>query len=108
MCHLNGVCAYVWTYKVKPSERSTFIDAYGPNGVWNKFFSKSSGYIRTDLLSDEEDPNRFCTIDYFKDKNARADLVAANKKEFDEIDQHWEAATIEEQFIGLFGVKSEA
>ena len=108
MSKVHGHCAYVWTYRVDPAQRQAFEEAYGPNGVWNRFFSQSPGYIRTDLLADAADPDRFSTIDYFKDANARAELVAAQKDEFDAIDQRWENATIEETFIGMFNVRSDA
>ncbi len=105
---INGACAYVWTYKVKPEQREAFAEAYGPNGVWPEFFSQSPGYIRTDILADNDDPNRFSTIDYFKNTEARPALVAEQAEAFAAIDKRWEEATVEETFIGVFAVHSNA
>ncbi|MEO1241548.1 MAG: antibiotic biosynthesis monooxygenase [Pseudomonadota bacterium] len=106
--HVNSACAYVWTYRVKPEWRERFAEAYGPNGVWRAFFMKSSGYIRTDLMRDDDDPDRFATVDYFKDSQSRTDVVAANSEEFEKIDSEWEEATIEESFIGMFVTESNS
>lgn len=105
---INGACAYVWTYKVKPELRTEFADAYGPDGVWVKFFSQSPGYIRTDILADNNDPDRFSTIDYFVNAEARPALVAERAEAFAALDKRWEEATVEETFIGVFAVHSNA
>ena len=102
-----AACAYIWTYKVKPERRGEFEKAYGAKGVWADFFSKSSGYIRTDLLIDSQDPNRFSTIDYFKDRISRPALVKEFADEFATIDKCWEEATLEESFVGEFILAGE-
>ena len=101
----NAGCAYVWVYKVKSERWDEFAAAYGADGVWARFFSKSPGYIRTEMLIDAHDPNRFSTIDYFKDRGARPALVEKYADEFAEIDKRWEEATLEETFIGEFLVE---
>lgn len=105
---INGACAYVWTYKIKAGHRDAFVEAYGSDGVWAQFFSKSPDYIRTDILADNDDPNRFSTIDYFENAQARPALVAKYADEFAAIDKRWEEATLEETFIGVFAVHSNA
>lgn len=96
--------AYVWAYKVKPQSRAAFVRAYGPNGEWANFFSRSPGYVRTDLLADKDDENRFVTIDYFRDDKARGMLVEELADAYKAIDKRWEDATDEEVFIGAFHV----
>lgn len=103
---INGAYAYIWTYRVWPESREAFAKAYGPNGEWVRFYAQSDNYIRTDLLIDEKNPDRFSTIDYFKTKESRDGLVRARKQKFDEIDQRWDEATIEEEFVGFFKVNS--
>lgn len=105
---INGACAYIWAYKVKAENRNAFAKAYGPEGVWVEFFSKSPAYIRTDILADNEDSNRFSTIDYFENPEARPALIAEYAEAFAAIDKLWEAATVEETFIGAFAVHSKA
>jgi len=105
---INGACAYVWAYKIKPERRDDFVEAYASDGVWTAFFSQSPAYIRTDILADNDDPNRFSTIDYFENAEARATLVNEHKEAFAKIDKRWEEATLEETFIGVFTVESNA
>jgi hypothetical protein len=94
--------AYIWSCRVKREWRERFRDAYGPSGEWAKFFAKSEGYIRSDLLNDEKDAGRFVTIDYFQDAEARGELVAKFGAEYKAIDARWQDATLEETFIGAF------
>ena len=105
---INDACAYIWVYEVKPAHRDAFVDAYGPDGVWKEFFSKSPDYIRTDLLTDAADPNRFVTVDYFTNANARPALVEAHAKEFSALDAQWEEVTLREEFVGAFSATSRA
>jgi hypothetical protein len=96
--------AYVWSYRVKPERIEDFARAYGPDGEWAAFFRRSAGFIRTDLLSDANAPDRFVTIDYFADATSRAALIDAEANDYARIDAKWRDATLEEAFIGEFEV----
>lgn len=105
---IPAMTAYVWAYTVRPESREAFAAAYGPNGEWAEFFQRCSpGYVRTDLLFDEADENRFVTIDYFVDGSARRRLVETHAGEYNAIDKRWQDATIEEVFVGAFRVDAK-
>jgi quinol monooxygenase YgiN len=94
--------AYIWEYIIDERKRGDFLHYYEPEGVWVNLFRKGEGYIRTELLEDQENPQRFLTIDYWKSK---ADIDAFLKKhtqEFERIDKMCESFTQSERFLGDF------
>lgn len=99
--------AYLWAYHVRPEQVEAFRRAYGPEGEWADFFRRSDAYIRTDLLSDRTEPNRFVTIDYFADPQARAHLLEAYGDVYLALDRRWTAATLTEAVIGEFSLNAE-
>ena len=107
MMHRNNATAYVWSYEVKADRAAAFRGAYGPDGVWAAFFAESADYLGTDLLEDRSRPNRFVTIDYFREPDARQKLVDARAATYREIDAEWGTATISESFIGEFKNSTE-
>jgi hypothetical protein len=94
--------AYVWAYDVDPACVAAFRRAYGPDGAWATFFSRSESYLGTDLLEDRSEPTRFVTIDYFVDAAARARLLEDHRDEYVTIDRRWETATLSEMFLGEY------
>ena len=93
---------YVWRYVVDSGRRSEFHDNYGPNGTWARLFSRESGYIRTELMRDDNDENVYLTVDYWVSKADRDLFRKRYAREFDELDSACEAFTLEEEFIGDF------
>jgi heme-degrading monooxygenase HmoA len=94
--------AYIWRYKIEPSRRPAFLAAYNPNGEWAQLFSRDPSYIETVLLQDDEDRDRYVTIDYWKSKADRDSFRERNSIEFESLDSRCEAFTKEEQFFGDF------
>jgi hypothetical protein len=99
--------AYLWAYHVRPEQVEAFRHAYGPDGEWAAFFRRSDAYIRTDLLLDRTEPNRFVTIDYFAEPQARAHLLEAYGDAYLALDRRWAAATLTETVIGEFSLDAE-
>jgi hypothetical protein len=99
--------AYLWAYHVRPEQVEAFRHAYGPDGEWAAFFRRSDAYIRTDLLLDRTEPNRFVTIDYFAEPQARAHLFEAYGDAYLALDRRWAAATLTETVIGEFSLDAE-
>ena len=56
----------VWEFRVKAGREAEFVEKYGPEGVWARFFRRSEGYIRTELVNDVTDRLRFLTLDYWR------------------------------------------
>ena len=94
--------AYIWQYKIKPTNRSDFLAAYQPNGEWARLFSRDPSYIETVLLRDDEDENRYVTIDYWRCKADRDSFRKRFSIEFEDLDDKCEAFTVAEQFLGDF------
>ncbi len=92
--------AYVWRYTIDPVHRSAFLAAYTAKGEWAQLFSRDPSYLKTSLLQDAEDENRYMTIDYWV---SRADRDAFREKysiEFNKLDSRCEEFTRDEQFLG--------
>ena len=92
--------AYVWRYSIDPDHRSGFLAAYSPTGEWAQLFSRDPSYLRTLLLQDAEDENRYMTVDYWKSRADRDSFRERHSAEFNKLDARCEEFTTEEQFLG--------
>jgi len=101
---MDGPTTYVWTYRVRDDRVAAFRAAYGPDGDWARFFRRHPDYLGTELYADAGDPARFMTIDRFARPDAREELVAENRADFEALDALWEEATLEEAYVGAFGL----
>ena len=93
---------YVWDFVVSKSSVLEFEKCYGPNGEWAKLFRRNAGYLKTELIKDKTDPQRYLTIDYWQSEKHYADFLAKYKFEYDELDRKFEALTVQETKIGVF------
>ncbi len=98
--------AYIWEYSVRPEAVEEFVEAYGPLGDWTLLFSRSEGYIRTELVRDEQDPTRFLTIDYWRSRTDKDAFRQSFSGEFEALDRKCESYTEVEQFLGDFEILS--
>jgi len=94
--------AYIWQYSIKPASRQDFLAAYNPSGEWAQLFSRDPSYIGTVLLQDDDDENRYLTIDYWISKADRDSFRERYSVELDSLDRKCEEFTKEEQFLGDF------
>lgn len=92
--------AYIWQYTIKQAHKQAFLAAYEPKGDWARLFSRDPAYIETVLLGDDQDENRYVTIDFWRSKADRDAFRARYSVEFDELDSRCEEFTEEEQFLG--------
>ncbi|MBI1357330.1 MAG: hypothetical protein GC160_23560 [Acidobacteria bacterium] len=99
-----GLFCYVWRYRVRPERREEFRDAYGPDGDWVRLFRRDPGHVRTTLLADHDDPNRFVTIDLWTSREAFAAFRRLWAEEFEAIDRRCAELTAEESLLGDFAV----
>jgi hypothetical protein len=53
-----------WQFRPKRGAERQFEAAYGPHGVWAKFFMRGEGFIATELNHDLRDPGRYLTLDF--------------------------------------------
>lgn len=98
---------YVWEYRVRPENVSTFEAGYGPSGEWVDLFSRDPRYLRTELLRDREDPSRFITIDYWTSREACLAFREQWREQFTTIDQKYDEITESEMHLGDFDVDPE-
>lgn len=97
----------LWEYIVKDDHRDQFIAIYSPDGAWSKLFSKHPGFIRTELIQDSSNPNRFVTIDHWVSLSAYSDMKHRSRNEYKAIDEHCEVFTVDENYIGVFELLSD-
>lgn len=93
---------YIWRFTIAPSMRSRFLEAYSPNGEWAQLFALDPGFIKTELLQDEEHPDRYLTIDYWTSRAARDNFQATFAEQYSELDERCESCTVAEEFVGDF------
>ena len=92
----------VWGFVVKAGQQASFEAAYGPSGDWTKLFRVDAGYIRTELISDSENPGQYLTLDYWASSQAYEEFRVHHAEEYELIDRRCEALTESEELIGKF------
>jgi quinol monooxygenase YgiN len=92
----------VWEFRPRPGAETRFEEAYGPQGVWAKFFRSDEGFVGTELNRDLKNPGRYITIDLWVSQAAFEAFRAAHMAEYQAIDQQCEALTAEEKPLGTF------
>jgi heme-degrading monooxygenase HmoA len=90
----------IWEFEVSSDSAPAFEELYGTNGEWARLFRKSSGYLKTDLLLDMHEPNRYVTIDYWRSQSEYRQFKHEFASEYLVLDNRGERLTIAERFIG--------
>jgi len=96
---------YIWEFRANQTRIAEFESAYGPGGRWAQLFRKAPGYLRTELLKDPVEANRYLTIDYWVDREAYERFSRNFGAEYKELDMACEAFTESEKHIGEFEVR---
>jgi heme-degrading monooxygenase HmoA len=92
----------VWEFHVREEERQQFALIYGPSGDWAELFSRSTDYLRTELVRDVKDPTRFVTLDFWTSFEAYERFRHDHAAEYKSIDDRCEKLTEKEMEIGRF------
>ena len=99
----------VWEFRVRPDAETRFIEKYGPDGIWARFFRGGQGYIRTELVKDVAERGRFLTLDYWHSEEEFKRFRDQNQAEYKRIDRECEELTEAESYLGnLFGEPDRA
>jgi quinol monooxygenase YgiN len=98
------VYVYVWEFRVHAAAVEEFIRHYGADGTWVHLFRRADGYLGTQLLRDRGDPNRFVTIDRWRDEGAWARFHELFVEPFEALDGQCSALTASETLLGHFHV----
>ena len=94
----------VWEFRVHPRFRKKFERIYGPEGDWARLFKKGKGFLRTELLRDEETRGRYLTVDYWSSRKAYDVFRSQIEQEFTALDRQCESLTEKETFLGSFSI----
>ena len=77
----------IWRFRARGDRVASFIQAYGPNGLWAQLFRKATGFVSTQLLCERSRSDHFLTIDtwtshasYVAFRNAFAEEYDANDR----------------------------
>jgi quinol monooxygenase YgiN len=98
------VYVYVWEFRVHAAAVEEFIRHDGGDGSWVQLFRRADGYLGTRLLRDRDDPNRFVTIDRWRDEAAMARFRERFAEPFEALDRQCGALTASETLLGHFHV----
>ncbi len=93
---------YVWEFVVKDGSNPAFEKLYGPGGDWAELFRRGSGYLKTDLIRDQSDSQRYFTIDHWRSGEDYSEFRRVFDVAFDELDEICEDLTVQETKIGEF------
>ena len=92
----------VWEFRVRQAREAEFVQKYGPEGDWARFFRSSPGYIRTELVRDVADHLRYLTLDYWQTEEEFNRFREQNLAEYERLDKEFEGLTESETRLGAF------
>ncbi|MBL8102068.1 MAG: antibiotic biosynthesis monooxygenase [Anaerolineales bacterium] len=90
----------LWEYHVKLEAREKFEQIYSPTGAWAELFQNGAGYLGTELLLDETDPQKYLTIDLWVSKEAYESFLERWKQEYEMLDKQCAGLTKHEVPLG--------
>jgi heme-degrading monooxygenase HmoA len=98
----DGEYVIVWEFRVRQSREAEFVQKYGPEGAWARFFRGSAGYIRTELVKDVSDHFRYLTLDYWQTEEEFDRFRREHLAEYERMDREFEGLTESETRLGAF------
>jgi heme-degrading monooxygenase HmoA len=90
----------LWEYHVKSERQFDFETIYSPNGAWTELFKQSAGYLGTELLRNQANPQRYITIDRWESKEDYETFLSQHEKEYKALDAQCEGLTENESLLG--------
>jgi heme-degrading monooxygenase HmoA len=97
-----GEYVIVWEFRIQQAREAEFVQKYGPEGAWARFFRVSAGYIRTELVRDVAVDFRYLTLDYWKSEEEFNGFRERNLAEYERLDKEFEGLTESETRLGAF------
>jgi heme-degrading monooxygenase HmoA len=92
----------LWEFAVRPDKIRDFVAAYKADGEWARLFSLAEGYVGTELLSSDEAPERYVTIDRWRSANNFVRFQTQFGDQYRRLDQRLELLTLSERKLGSF------
>lgn len=93
----------IWEFRAREGRESEFEEAYGPEGLWARFFRRGEGHVATELYRDLAGGRRYVTIDCWESRAAYDLFRERHRDEYEAIDRRCEALTEHEAPLGAFG-----
>jgi heme-degrading monooxygenase HmoA len=90
----------LWEYHIKLKTREKFEQIYSPTGAWAELFKNGTGYLGTELLLDETDPQKYLTIDRWVSKEIYESFLEHWKQEYEMLDRQCAGLTELEVLLG--------
>lgn len=90
----------LWEYHIKLETREKFEQIYSSTGAWAKLFKNDAGYLGTELLLDETDPQKYLTIDRWVSKETYESFLEHWKQEYEMLDRQCAGLTELEVLLG--------
>ncbi|MCI0607531.1 MAG: antibiotic biosynthesis monooxygenase [Anaerolineae bacterium] len=90
----------IWEYHVKAEHVSKFEQIYHSEGAWAELFKKGTGYLGTELIRDETQPQRYITIDQWDSAEDYEAFRVQWKEEYEALDAQCEGLTEQETLFG--------
>lgn len=97
-----GEYVIVWQFRAWQARNEEFVQKYGPEGAWARFFRSSAGYIRTELVRDVAVDFRYLTLDYWQSEEEFKRFREQNLAEYERLDKEFEGLTESEACLGAF------
>jgi heme-degrading monooxygenase HmoA len=104
---VQSLYVIVWEFQIRPDAEKEFIEQYGPEGIWARFFRQSDGYLRTELVRDVAVERRFLTLDYWQSEEQFSSFRKEHPAAYERLDKELEGLTERETRLGAFWFSSK-
>ncbi len=92
----------VWEFQVRSGCEEEFERVYGAEGDWVQLFRQAQGFVRTDLLRDHTQADRYLVLDYWDSPELYDAFRSTNAGAYSELDKRCVALTMAEKPVGSF------
>ena len=87
----------VWRYRVPRETEAAFLESYAADGAWARLFRRADGYLGTELLRGDAEPDGtsvdFVTLDRWESRQRHADFLARFGAAYRRLDEACEGLT---------------
>lgn len=90
----------IWEYHVKAERIAEFEQIYRQDGRWAELFKNGDGFVSTELLRDEANPQKYMTIDRWKSAEDYETFLTQWREQYEALDVRCEGLTEQESLLG--------
>jgi heme-degrading monooxygenase HmoA len=87
----------VWEYDVPQAATADFERVYGADGAWAQLFSSCDGFEGTELFASVTNPQRYVTVDRFRDEGSWLRFQAEQREAYLALDVQSQGLTLAER-----------